>query len=134
MAARLLPEVMAADLGIPAPPARLRAVVFPAFGAYVGGDITSGLLATRGDPPRPARPAVHRRRHQLRDRPRRAGLAAGHRGDVQLGVRGAAIRCGMRAADGAIEAVAISGDGDLTPTVMATPAPWDCAARAWSTR
>ena len=48
MSARLLPEVMASDLGIPAHP-RARAVVFPAFGAYVGGDITSGLLASGMD-------------------------------------------------------------------------------------
>src|SRR5215467_13558443 len=45
MATRLFPEVLAADLGIRVHP-RARAVVFPAFGAYVGGDITAGLLAS----------------------------------------------------------------------------------------
>src|SRR5262249_1261752 len=49
MATRLLPEVRAADLGVAAHPGA-RAVVFPAFGAYVGGDITAGLLARGLDP------------------------------------------------------------------------------------
>ena len=48
MSARLLPEVRARDLGVPAHP-QARAVVFPAFGAYVGGDITAGLLASGMD-------------------------------------------------------------------------------------
>ena len=43
---------------------------FPALGAYVGGDIVAGMLAT-GHGPRQADPAVHRRRHQLRDRAQR---------------------------------------------------------------
>ena len=48
MATRLLPEMLAADLGLAVHP-RARAVVFPAFGAYVGGDITAGLLASGMD-------------------------------------------------------------------------------------
>ena len=48
MSTRLYPEVLAADLGIGVHP-RARAVVFPAFGAYVGGDITAGLLASGMD-------------------------------------------------------------------------------------
>jgi len=36
---------------------------------------------------------------------------------------GASIRCGMRAADGAVEAVAITGDGDLELTVIGDTAP-----------
>jgi len=36
---------------------------------------------------------------------------------------GAAIRCGMRAADGAIEAVALAGDGDLKLTVIGDAEP-----------
>src|SRR5260370_40523298 len=43
LSARLLPEILAADIGLRVHP-RARAVVFPAFGAYVGGDITAGLL------------------------------------------------------------------------------------------
>ena len=116
MSARLLPEVMASDLGIPAHP-RARAVVFPAFGAYVGGDITSGLLAAGMD----------------RDPRVRLFIDIGTNCEIVLGGRdwllataapagpafeGAAIRCGMRAADGAIEAVAITDDGDLKLTTI----------------
>ena len=116
MSARLLPEIMAGDLGIPAHP-RARAVVFPAFGAYVGGDITSGLLAAGMD----------------RDPRVRLFIDIGTNCEIVLGGRdwllataapagpafeGAAIRCGMRAADGAIEAVTITKAGDLTLTVI----------------
>jgi uncharacterized 2Fe-2S/4Fe-4S cluster protein (DUF4445 family) len=121
MAARLLPEIMAADLGIPAHP-RARAVVFPAFGAYVGGDITSGLLAAGMD----------------RDPRVRLFIDIGTNCEIVLGGRdwllataapagpafeGAAIRCGMRAADGAIEAVAITDDGGLKLTVIGDTEP-----------
>ncbi len=116
MSARLLPEIMAGDLGIPAHP-RARAVVFPAFGAYVGGDITSGLLASGMD----------------RDPRVRLFIDIGTNCEIVLGGRdwllataapagpafeGAAIRCGMRAADGAIEGVAIDDDGQLQLTVI----------------
>jgi uncharacterized 2Fe-2S/4Fe-4S cluster protein (DUF4445 family) len=121
LAARLLPEVMAADLGVPAHP-RARAVIFPAFGAYVGGDITSGLLAAGMD----------------RDPRVRLFIDIGTNCEIVLGGRdwllataapagpafeGAAIRCGMRAADGAIEAVAITDDGDLRLTVIGNAEP-----------
>jgi uncharacterized 2Fe-2S/4Fe-4S cluster protein (DUF4445 family) len=121
MATRLLPEIMAADLGIPAHP-RARAVVFPAFGAYVGGDITSGLLASGMD----------------RDPRVRLFIDIGTNCEIVLGGRdwllataapagpafeGAAIRCGMRAADGAIEAVSITDDGDLALTVIGDAEP-----------
>jgi hypothetical protein len=50
MATRLFPEVLAADLGLAGVVhPRARAVVFPSFGAYVGGDITAGLLASGMD-------------------------------------------------------------------------------------
>jgi uncharacterized 2Fe-2S/4Fe-4S cluster protein (DUF4445 family) len=121
MAARLLPEVRARDLGVPAHPAA-RAVVFPAFGAYVGGDITAGLLASGMD----------------RDPRTRLFIDIGTNCEIVLGGRdwllataapagpafeGAAIRCGMRAADGAIEAVALAGDGDLKLTVIGDTEP-----------
>ncbi len=49
MAARQYPEVLAAtDLGLPVHP-RARAFLFPAFGAYVGGDVAAGLLASGMD-------------------------------------------------------------------------------------
>ena len=121
MAARLLPEVRARDLGVPAHPAA-RAVIFPAFGAYVGGDITAGLLASGMD----------------RDPRVRLFIDIGTNCEIVLGGRdwllataapagpafeGAAIRCGMRAADGAIEAVTLTADGDLKITVIGDAEP-----------
>ena len=109
LAARLLPEVLAADLGVAVHP-RARAVVFPPFGAYVGGDITAGLLASGMD----------------RDARIRLFIDIGTNCEIVLGNRdwllataapagpafeGAAIRCGMRAADGAIEVVSMTPDG-----------------------
>jgi uncharacterized 2Fe-2S/4Fe-4S cluster protein (DUF4445 family) len=121
MSARLLPEVRAHDLGIPAHP-QARAVVFPAFGAYVGGDITAGLLASGMD----------------RDPRVRLFIDIGTNCEIVLGGRdwllataapagpafeGASIRCGMRAADGAIEAVTVTADGDLKLTVIGDTEP-----------
>jgi uncharacterized 2Fe-2S/4Fe-4S cluster protein (DUF4445 family) len=110
LAARLMPEVLAADLGLPVHP-RARAVVFPSFGAYVGGDITAGLLASGMN----------------RDARIRLFIDIGTNCEIVLGSRewllataapagpafeGAAIRCGMRAADGAIEGVLLeAGSG-----------------------
>jgi uncharacterized 2Fe-2S/4Fe-4S cluster protein (DUF4445 family) len=96
-------------------------VVFPSFGAYVGGDITAGLLASGMD----------------RDARVRLFIDIGTNCEIVLGNRdwllataapagpafeGAAIRCGMRAADGAIEVVTITADalslkviGDVEP-------------------
>ena len=121
MSTRLLPEVRAHDLGVPAHP-QARAVVFPAFGAYVGGDITAGLLASGMD----------------RDPRVRLFIDIGTNCEIVLGGRdwllataapagpafeGASIRCGMRAADGAIEAVATTEDGDLKLTVIGDTSP-----------
>jgi uncharacterized 2Fe-2S/4Fe-4S cluster protein (DUF4445 family) len=112
MSTRLLPEVRARDAHPQA-----RAVVFPAFGAYVGGDITAGLLASGMD----------------RDPRIRLFIDIGTNCEIVLGSRdwllataapagpafeGGSIRCGMRAADGAIEAVTVSDDGDLKLTVI----------------
>jgi uncharacterized 2Fe-2S/4Fe-4S cluster protein (DUF4445 family) len=122
LAARRFPEVLAADLGLAgAVHPRARAVVFPSFGAYVGGDITAGLLASGMD----------------RDSRVRLFIDIGTNCEIVLGNRdwllataapagpafeGAAIRCGMRAADGAIEVVTITADevslkviGDVEP-------------------
>jgi uncharacterized 2Fe-2S/4Fe-4S cluster protein (DUF4445 family) len=117
MATRLYPEVLAADLGLAGiVHPRARAVVFPAFGAYVGGDITAGLLASGMD----------------RDARVRLFVDIGTNCEIVLGNRdwllataapagpafeGAAIRCGMRAADGAIEVVTMTPD-DLTLKVI----------------
>ncbi len=121
MATRLFPEVLATDLGIAVHP-RARAVVFPAFGAYVGGDITAGLLASGMD----------------RDARIRLFVDIGTNCEIVLGNRewllataapagpafeGAAIRCGMRAADGAIEVVTMTAEKcELTIIGDAEPA------------
>jgi uncharacterized 2Fe-2S/4Fe-4S cluster protein (DUF4445 family) len=117
LSARLMPEILAADFGLAVHP-RARAVVFPAFGAYVGGDITAGLLASGMN----------------RDARVRLFIDIGTNCEIVLGSRewllataapagpafeGAAIRCGMRAADGAIEGVvldpAAGGSGGSSP-------------------
>ena len=106
MATRTFPEMRASDLGIAVHPGA-RAVVFPALGAYVGGDIVAGMLASGMD----------------RDRRLRLFIDVGTNCEIVLGnserllataapagpaFEGAAIRCGMRAADGAIEVVKVS--------------------------
>ncbi|MGH9021194.1 MAG: ASKHA domain-containing protein, partial [Acidimicrobiales bacterium] len=109
MSARHFPEVLASDVGVHAHP-RARAVIFPAFGAYVGGDIVAGMLASGMD----------------RDPRLRLFLDIGTNCEVVLGsnerlwataapagpaFEGAAIRCGMRAAAGAIETVRLTDEG-----------------------
>jgi uncharacterized 2Fe-2S/4Fe-4S cluster protein (DUF4445 family) len=105
MSTRTFPEIRAAELGVQVHPGA-RAVVFPSLGAYVGGDIVAGLIASGMD----------------RDRRLRLFIDVGTNCEIVLGnadrlvataapagpaFEGAAIRCGMRAADGAIEVVQI---------------------------
>jgi uncharacterized 2Fe-2S/4Fe-4S cluster protein (DUF4445 family) len=122
LSTRLFPEVLAADLGLAdVVHPQGRAVVFPPFGAYVGGDITAGLLASGMD----------------RDARVRLFVDIGTNCEIVLGNRewmlataapagpafeGAAIRCGMRAADGAIEVVTMTPD-DLTLRVIGDAEP-----------
>ena len=132
LAARLLPEVLAADLGVAVHP-RARAVVFPPFGAYVGGDITAGLLASGMD----------------RDARIRLFIDIGTNCEIVLGNRdwllataapagpafeGAAIRCGMRAADGAIEVVSMTRRTGWNCRSSGTPSRPGCAGPGWWTR
>ncbi|MGA3351966.1 MAG: ASKHA domain-containing protein [Acidimicrobiales bacterium] len=120
MSTRLFPEILATDVGVRVHE-RARAVVFPSFGAYVGGDIVAGLLASGMD----------------RDSRIRLFLDIGTNCELVLGnsdrliataapagpaFEGAAIRCGMRAAPGAIEVVRLTPDelelgviGDVEP-------------------
>jgi uncharacterized 2Fe-2S/4Fe-4S cluster protein (DUF4445 family) len=108
VAAQELPIVPAADLGVAVHP-HASAFVFPSMGAYVGGDIVAGLLATGF----------------TRDRRLRLFIDVGTNSEIALGSQDGAlataapagpafeaaqIRCGMRAADGAIEGVTISDD------------------------
>jgi uncharacterized 2Fe-2S/4Fe-4S cluster protein (DUF4445 family) len=110
-----LPHLLAADLGVPVH-TRAPAFVFPSLGAYVGGDIVSGMLATG----------------LTRDKRIRLFIDVGTNSEIALGSQegvvataapagpafeAAQIRCGMRAAEGAIEGVSI-GDDDLSLEVI----------------
>jgi uncharacterized 2Fe-2S/4Fe-4S cluster protein (DUF4445 family) len=113
------PVVLASALGVSVHPGA-RAALFPALGAYVGGDIVAGILATGMD----------------RDKRLRLFIDVGTNCEIVLGdgerilstaapagpaFEGGAIRCGMRAAEGAIEVVKLGEDvelgviGDTTP-------------------
>jgi uncharacterized 2Fe-2S/4Fe-4S cluster protein (DUF4445 family) len=115
IAARRLPEARAEDFGL-AVHERAPAVLFPALGAYVGPDIVAGILATG----------------LTLDRRVRLFVDVGTNSEIVLGssaralacaapagpaFEAAQIRCGMRAADGAIEGVKIV-DGDVQLTVI----------------
>jgi uncharacterized 2Fe-2S/4Fe-4S cluster protein (DUF4445 family) len=117
------PPVRAADFGLEVHP-RAPAFVFPSLGAYVGGDIVAGMLATG----------------LTRDRRLRLFVDVGTNSEIALGsservlataapagpaFEAAQIKCGMRAADGAIEGLKIEGDavsleviGDVDPVGM----------------
>ena len=103
IAARRLPEAAATDFGL-AVHERAPAILFPALGAYVGPDIVAGILATG----------------LTLDRRDRLFIDVGTNSEIVLGssaralacaapagpaFEAAQIRCGMRAADGAIEGV-----------------------------
>ncbi len=115
VAARRLPPVTSADYGVPLHP-RAQAFTFPALGAYVGGDIVAGMLATG----------------LTRDRRVRLFIDVGTNSEIALGSQervvstaapagpafeAAQIKCGMRAAEGAIEGVRVEGD-DVTLEVI----------------
>jgi uncharacterized 2Fe-2S/4Fe-4S cluster protein (DUF4445 family) len=104
-----LPETLASDFGVGVHP-RAPAFVFPSLGAYVGGDIVAGMLATG----------------LTRDRRIRLFIDVGTNSEIALGCEervlataapagpafeAAQIRCGMRAAEGAIEGIRITDDG-----------------------
>jgi uncharacterized 2Fe-2S/4Fe-4S cluster protein (DUF4445 family) len=115
MAARTLPAAKATDFGLEVHP-RAPAVLFPGLGAYVGPDIVAGVLATG----------------LTLDRRLRLFIDVGTNSEIVLGsstkalataapagpaFEAAQIRCGMRAADGAIEGVKIRG-GEIDLTVI----------------
>jgi uncharacterized 2Fe-2S/4Fe-4S cluster protein (DUF4445 family) len=139
MAARTMPETLATDLGVHVHP-RARAVLFPALGAYVGGDIVAGMLASGMD----------------RDKRLRLFIDVGTNCEIVIGdgerilstaapagpaFEGAAIRCGMRAAEGAIEVVKlVDGDvelqviGDIEPVGLCGSGLVDAVAELWGAR
>jgi len=115
IAARKLPAALASDFGVKVHE-RAPAVMFPALGAYVGPDIVAGVLATG----------------LTLDRRIRLFIDVGTNSEIVLGssakvlataapagpaFEAAQIRCGMRAAEGAIEGVKIH-DGELDLTVI----------------
>jgi uncharacterized 2Fe-2S/4Fe-4S cluster protein (DUF4445 family) len=117
---RRMPEATATDFGV-AVHRRAPAVTFPALGAYVGPDIVAGILATG----------------ITLDRRVRLFIDVGTNSEIVLGssartlataapagpaFEAAQIRCGMRAADGAIEGVKIV-DGEVELTVIGDVAP-----------
>jgi uncharacterized 2Fe-2S/4Fe-4S cluster protein (DUF4445 family) len=115
VAAHDLPSALAGDFGVAVHP-RAPAVVFPSLGAYVGGDIVAGMLASG----------------LTRDKRVRLFIDVGTNSEIALGshdrvlataapagpaFEAAQIRCGMRAAEGAIEGVKIH-DGELELEVI----------------
>jgi uncharacterized 2Fe-2S/4Fe-4S cluster protein (DUF4445 family) len=120
IAARRLPQAQATDFGLHVHE-RAPAVLFPALGAYVGPDIVAGVLATG----------------LTLDKRLRLFIDVGTNSEIVLGsseralataapagpaFEAAQIRCGMRAAEGAIEGVRIVDDevrltviGDVEP-------------------
>jgi uncharacterized 2Fe-2S/4Fe-4S cluster protein (DUF4445 family) len=128
-----LPPTVASDFGVRVHP-RAPAFVFPSLGAYVGGDIVAGLLATG----------------MTRDKRLRLFIDVGTNSEIALGdhervvataapagpaFEAAQIRCGMRAAEGAIEGVKIEDDvlslaviGDVPAIGMCGSGLVDCVA------
>jgi uncharacterized 2Fe-2S/4Fe-4S cluster protein (DUF4445 family) len=114
------PQLLAADVGVPVH-ARAPAFVFPSLGAYVGGDIVAGMLATG----------------LTRDKRIRLFIDVGTNSEIALGnqdgvvataapagpaFEAAQIRCGMRAAEGAIEGVSMNAE-DLALEVIGDTEP-----------
>jgi uncharacterized 2Fe-2S/4Fe-4S cluster protein (DUF4445 family) len=133
VAAHDLPPATAADFGVAVHP-HAPAVIFPSLGAYVGADIVAGMLATG----------------LVRDKRLRLFIDVGTNSEIALGshdrvvataapagpaFEAAQIRCGMRAAEGAIEGVKITGDalelqviGDIEPAGICGSGLVDCVA------
>jgi uncharacterized 2Fe-2S/4Fe-4S cluster protein (DUF4445 family) len=110
VATHTFPPARASEFGVAVHPLA-PAFVFPSLGAYVGGDIVAGMLATG----------------LTRDRRLRLFIDVGTNSEIALGsvdrvlataapagpaFEAAQIRCGMRAAEGAIEGLRIDVDAD----------------------
>ena len=106
------PTVLASDVGLALHP-RARLICFPALGAYVGGDIVAGMLATGMDRDKRTRLFIDVGTNceiVVSDGDRILATAA----PAGPAFEGGAIRCGMRAADGAIEVVRLTDTVELT--------------------
>jgi uncharacterized 2Fe-2S/4Fe-4S cluster protein (DUF4445 family) len=126
MASADFPDVDASELGLSIHP-RAKAVILPSLGAYVGGDIIGGALASGMD----------------RDKRLRLFIDVGTNCEIILGngekilataapagpaFEAASIKCGVRAASGAIETVKIV-DGDMViGTIEDSPAIGICGS------
>jgi uncharacterized 2Fe-2S/4Fe-4S cluster protein (DUF4445 family) len=126
LAADEYPDARAHELGIKVNP-QARATLFPALGAYVGGDIVAGALASGMD----------------RDQRVRLFIDVGTNCEMILGnserllataapagpaFEAASIKCGMRAAPGAIEVVKIELDSVTLGTIDDKPAVGICGS------
>lgn len=126
MASHEYPDVRASELGLAIHP-RARAIIMPSLGAYVGGDIISGALASGMD----------------RDKRLRLFVDVGTNCEIVLGdgerllataapagpaFEAASIKCGMRAAAGAIEIVKISNGELQLGTIEDAPAVGICGS------
>ena len=126
MASAVYPNVRATELGLNIHPLA-KALIMPSLGAYVGGDIIAGALASGMD----------------RDKRLRLFIDVGTNCEIILGdgerilataapagpaFEAASIKCGVRAAAGAIETVKIK-DGQLViGTIEDTPAVGICGS------
>ncbi len=97
------PVLRASEIGLTLHPGA-RVVVFPSLGAYVGGDIVAGMLASGLDRDKRVRVFIDVGTNceiALTDGERIVTTAA----PAGPAFEGGAIRCGMRASDGAVEVV-----------------------------
>ena len=126
MASAIFPDVAASELGIDIHP-RAKAFLMPSLGAYVGGDIISGALASGMD----------------RDKRLRLFIDVGTNCEIILGdgerilataapagpaFEAASIKCGVRAAPGAIETVKIINGEIVLGTIDEEPAMGICGS------
>jgi uncharacterized 2Fe-2S/4Fe-4S cluster protein (DUF4445 family) len=109
MAVKHWPKLKAAEIGINIHPSA-GCFMFPAFGAYVGGDIVAGVLASGLDRDKRVRLLIDVGTNceiVLTDGDRILTTAA----PAGPAFEAASIACGMRAADGAVEVVTIEPNG-----------------------
>jgi len=126
MASATFPDVRASELGLHIHPLA-HAVIMPSLGAYVGGDIIAGALASGMD----------------RDKRLRLFIDVGTNCEIILGdgekilataapagpaFEAASIKCGVRAAAGAIETVKITDGQLIVGTIEDAPAIGICGS------
>jgi uncharacterized 2Fe-2S/4Fe-4S cluster protein (DUF4445 family) len=126
VATHTFPPARALDFGVSVHP-RAPAFVFPSLGAYVGGDIVAGMLATG----------------LTRDRRLRLFIDVGTNSEIALGsservvataapagpaFEAAQIKCGMRAAEGAIEGVKVDAEDLVLEVIGDTEAVGICGS------